>query len=94
MLVEPCLKSGPPKGLFSQKVCSVKKSIWPKVCLAKKSVQPQVSSACNHTPPTPPHHLSLVTHTCPLTSFKTVLLDGIVTAIISALPAEPPIRRG
>ena len=45
MLVEPCLKSGPPKGLFSPKVCSVKKSIWPKSVWLKsqfshKSVQP------------------------------------------------------
>ena len=29
MLVEPCLKSGQRKGLFGQKACLVKKSIWP-----------------------------------------------------------------
>ena len=64
MLVEPCLRLDWPKDLFGQKACLAKKSLWP-ISLAKKSVQPQVSSASNPTPTPLPHHLSLVTHTCP-----------------------------
>ena len=90
MLVETCLKSGQWKGLFSQKACLVKKSIWPislfgwKVSSATSqfSLQPH-----SHTPT--PSRVSGRPY-LPLTSFKNVLLDGIVTAIISALPAEPP----